>query len=116
MSTSLDVMTEKNFKNLMTQYTSNYIEEPIELIEKLSQHYTCFSGNINRLYDVVYEGEQIINDFSKEENLTIFKLSKEKIINIINKSNNSSLIEKWEYIMESFDDCNSNDILYFIFD
>lgn len=115
MSTSLDVMTESNFKDLIIQYNSSiYVENPIDIIDDLSQNYTNFSGNTNRLYDVVYEGELIINELSEKEDMTIFKLTKEEILKIMNQSNNLDLIEKWEYIMDPFENCNPEENLYFI--
>lgn len=118
MSISLDIMTEKNFEKLLKEYnTDNYNIDTIDLLEKLSQYYTNFSGKLNRLYDVVSEGEQIINDFSKEENFLIYKLSKKHIVELVNKSNDYELVDKWEYIIETFEvsnDASENDYLYFI--
>ena len=115
MNASLDIMTEKNFKNFIEQYKSAiYIDDAIELIGKLSEHFSYFSGNIDRLYNITIEAELIINEFSKKENITIFKISKKQILNIINKSDNSNLIEKWESIMESFKNYDDNENLYLI--
>ena len=118
MSISLDVMTEKTFKELLKEYeTDKYNIDPIDLLEKSSEYYTNFSGKLNRLYDVVPEGEQIINDFSKEEDFLIYKLSKKHIIELVNKSNDDELVDKWEYIIEAFEisnDVAEEDYLYFI--
>ena len=115
MSKSLDVMSETNFNKLIHEYNTNeLLNKPIELIEKYSEYYTNFSGNLNRLYDVVYDGEEIKNDFSKEIDLHIIKLSKEHIINIIENSYDDNLIEKWEFIMQVFEDYEPKDNLYFI--
>ena len=115
MSTSLDVMTESNFKDLIIQYNSSiYVDNPIDILDDLSQHYTIFYGNTSRLYNVVYKGILLINELSEKENMTILKLSKEKILNIMNQSDNSELIDKWESIMKSFENCNPKENLYFI--
>lgn len=59
MSKSLDVMSETNFNKLIHEYNTNeLLNNPINLIEKYSEYYTNFSGNLNRLYDVVYDGEK----------------------------------------------------------
>jgi hypothetical protein len=115
MSISLDVMIETTFINFIKQYelvkeTSN----PMDLLEEASKCYTNFSGNFNRLYDVVFEGEEVINNFSKEEDFLIYKLMKQDVLNIINKSNNPKLVEKWEFIMESFENYGMDENLYFI--
>lgn len=115
MSVSLDIMSETKFTKLMEEFTTfETFDNPIDLLLKYSEHYTNFSGNLNRLYDVIFNGEKITNDFSCEVDLQIFKLSKEKIIHIITNSKDSKLIEKWETILESFKDCEHKENLYFI--
>jgi hypothetical protein len=117
MSTSLDIMTETNFKKFLEEYKIiKDIINPMVLFEKSSQYYTNFSGKLNRLYDVVLEGEQIINDFSKEEEFLIYKLTKKHIIKLVNKSDDNELIDKWEPIIESIEILNDDDYLYFIID
>lgn len=117
MSTSLDIMTEKTFKKFLEEYKIiKDIINPMVLFEKSSQYYTNFSGKLNRLYDVVLEGEQIINDFSKEEEFLIYKLTKKHIIKLVNKSDDNELIDKWEPIIESIEILNDDDYLYFIID
>ena len=115
MSISLDVMTEKTFINFIKQYELvKDILNPMDLLEEASQCYTNFSGNFDRLYSVVFEGEEVINDFFKEEGFLIYKLMKQDALNIINKSNNPKLVEKWEFIMESFENYGMDENLYFI--
>lgn len=117
MSTSLDIMTEKTFEKFLEQYDDiKYVINPMVLFEKSSQYYTNFSGKINRLYDIVLEGEEIINDFSREEEFLIYKLTKKQIIELVNKSDDNELIDKWEPIIESFESSNNDDYLYFIID
>ena len=95
MSISLDIMTEKTFEKFLDEYgTIKDIINPMVLFEKSSQYYTNFSGKTYRLYDIVLEGEQIINDFSKKEEFLIYKLSKKYIIELVNKSNDDELIDK----------------------
>lgn len=117
MSTSLDIMTEKTFEQFLKQYeTIKDILNPMVLFEKSSQYYTNFFGKINRLYDIVLEGEEIINNFSREEEFLIYKLTKKQIIELVNKSDDNELIDKWEPIIESFESSNNDDYLYFIID
>lgn len=117
MSVSLDIMSETKFTKLMKEFTTfETLDNPIDLIMKYSEHYTNFSGNFNRLYDVILKGEKITNNFSYELDLHIFKLSKEKVINIITNTKDSNLIEKWETIMKVFKDCKPKENLYFIID
>ena len=116
MSTSLDIMTETNFNIYINEYEEIKVYNPMVLFEKLSQCYTNFSGKIHRLYDIVLEGDQIINDFSREENFLIYKLTKKQIIELVNKSSDNELIDKWEPIIESFESSNDDDYLYFIID
>lgn len=119
MSTSIDVISEKLFNRFIIEFDAlqrEPLDNPIVLLEKYSEHYTNFSGNLNRLYDIMFEGEQIRNNFSKEMDLQIFKLSKEKVLDIINKSDNPELVEKWDSIMESFEQYNNAENLYFIID
>ena len=115
MSISLDIMTEKTFEKFLDEYeTIEDIINPMVLFEKSSKYYTNFSGKTYRLYDIVLEGEQIINDFSKKEEFLIYKLSKKYIIELVNKSDDDELIDKWEPIIESFESSNDDDYLYFI--
>lgn len=116
MSTSLDIMTETNFNIYMNEYDEIKLYNPMVLFEKLSHYYTNFSGKLNRLYDIVLEGEQIINDFSREEDFLIYKLTKKHIIELVNKSDDNELIDKWEPIIESIEILNDDDYLYFIID
>lgn len=116
MSTSLDIMTEKNFNIYINEYEEIKVYNPMVLFEKLSQYYTNFSGKLNRLYDIVLEGEQIINDFSREEDFLIYKLTKKEIVNLVNQSKNNELIDKWKPIIETFDSSNDDNYLYFIID
>lgn len=115
MSTSLDIMTKTNFEKFLDEYeTIKDIINPMRLFEKSSQYYTNFSGKTYRLYDIVLEGEQIVNDFSKEEEFLIYKLTKKNIIELVNKYDDNELIDKWEPIIESFESSNDDDYLYFI--
>lgn len=116
MSTSLDIMTEENFNIYINEYEEIKVYNPMVLFEKLSQYYTNFSGKIHRLYDIVLEGEQIINDFSKEEEFLIYKLTKKQIVELVNKSDDNELIDKWKPIIESFEILNDDECLYFIID
>lgn len=117
MSTSLDIMTEKIFNIFIKEYNILDVEplgNKIVLMEKYSEYYTNFSGKTYKLYDVVHKGEQIINDFSRTEELLIYKLTKKHIIELVNKSDDNELIDKWESIIESFESLNDYDYLYFI--
>lgn len=117
MSTSLDIMTEKTFAKFLEEYEKiKDIINPMVLFEKSSQYYTNFSGKINRLYNIVLEGEQIINDFSREEDFLIYKLTKKEMVNLVNQSNNNEIFDKWEPIIETFDSSDDDDYLYFIID
>lgn len=116
MSTSLDIMTETNFNIYINEYEEIKVYNPMVLFEKLSQYYTNFSGKTYRLYDIVLEGEQIVNDFSREEDFLIYKLTKKQIIELVNKSDDNELIDKWEPIIESIEILNDDDYLYFIID
>ena len=116
MSTSLDIMTEKNFNIYINEYEEIKVYNPMVLFEKLSQYYTNFSGKTYRLYDIVLEGQEISNDFSREEEFLIYKLTKKQIIELVNKSDDNELIDKWEPIIESFESSNNDDYLYFIID
>lgn len=114
MSISIDILTEKNFNKLIETYTKNNNDHPIDLLEIYSDYYTNFSGNLNRLYDVVYEGENIINDFSKEIDSQIVRITKKQILNVMNETYDTELIEKWEFIMQTFERCNDKENLYII--
>ena len=116
MSTSLDIMTEENFNIYISEYEKIKVYNPMVLFEKSSQYYTNFSGKINRLYNIVLEGEQIINDFSREEDFLIYKLTKKEMVNLVNQSNNNEIFDKWEPIIETFDSSDDDDYLYFIID
>lgn len=108
---------KKTFEKFLEEYEKiKDIINPMVLFEKSSQYYTNFSGKINRLYNIVLEGEQIINDFSREEDFLIYKLTKKEMVNLVNQSNNNELFDKWEPIIETFDSSDDDDYLYFIID
>ena len=114
MSVSIDILTEKNFNKLIETYTKNNNNQPIDLLEIYSDYYTNFSGNLNRLYDVVCEGDNIINDFSKEIDSQIVRITKKQIQNVMGENYDTELIEKWEFIMQAFERCDDKENLYII--
>lgn len=125
MSTSLNVMTATNFDKFMEQYeqvklTEQYNNDTIgvlmDMLDDFTQYYTNFSGNIGRLYDVVEKGERLQNEFANEYDCRIYKLQKKDILDIVNASDNVELVNKWEDIMESFDDCEPTETIYLIVD
>lgn len=85
MSTSLNVMTAKNFDQLIGRYeqvkdTEKYNTDPIgvlmDVMDEFTQYYTNFSGNYVRLNDVVMNGESLQNEFANEYDCRIYKLQK----------------------------------------
>lgn len=125
MSTSLNVMTAKNFDQLIGRYeqvkdTEKYNTDPIgvlmDVMDEFTQYYTNFSGNYVRLNDVVMNGERLQNEFANEYDCRIYKLQKKDILDIVNASDNVELVNKWEDIMESFDDCEPTETIYLIVD
>ena len=92
------------------------IKNTLFVLEFMKQLTKEFLKKYHVEFIVLYDGEEIKNDFSKEIDLHIIKLSKEHIINIIENSYDDNLIEKWEFIMQVFEDYEPKDNLYFIYD
>lgn len=118
MSKEIDVMSEELFNQFIIQFDTlqrEPLDNPMVLLEKYSEEYTI-PEEFSQLYDIILQGEKITNNFSEEFDLQIFKVSKEKIIDMINKSKNPDVIEEWNSIMESLEYFEPTENLYFIID
>ena len=120
MSTSLFAMTNTNFNDFIESLKLNKSNgEPLDemdLLDKFTQHYTNFSGNLNRLYDVLEEAEQLSNEFSEEWSFSLYRLAKKVILDLVSTSDNVKLKDKWDYIMDSFADVQLDEMIYFFVD
>ena len=116
MSTSLFAMTSTNFNEFMTKCEGDGSDDEMDLLDKFTQHYTNFSGSLNRLYDVLEEAERVDNEWAEEWSFSLYRLSKEAILNIVTASDNVELKDKWYYIIDSFADVQPDEMIYFFVD
>lgn len=116
MSKEIDILSEELFNQFIIQFDTlkrEPLDNPMVLLEKYSEEYTI-PEEFSQLYNLILSSEKIINNFSKEFDLQIFKVPKEKVIELINKSNNPDVIEEWNSIMESLEYFEPTKKLYFI--
>lgn len=71
-------------------------------------HETNFSGSSYRLYDVVHELEQFEDEYTKEYEYSGFVTTVEELKKIVEASDKEDLIDKWEYVIERFEDESSS--------
>lgn len=104
MSKEIDILSEELFNQFIIQFDTlkrEPLDNPMVLLEKYSEEYTI-PEEFSQLYNLILSSEKIINNFSKEFDLQIFKVPKEKVI------------EEWNSIMESLEYFEPTKKLYFI--
>ena len=107
MSTYMYVVTEKDYLQFLTEISDDMTFE--EIYDKFDaiNHETNFSGSSYRLYDVVYELEQFEDEFTKEYEYLGYVTTVEELKKIVEASDKEDLVEKWEPIIERFENESS---------
>lgn len=121
MTTPIYIMTEKRFKTFLKNYNIDMNDKtfyhpalPIIILQAFTEHYITSTGKIDMLHNIILNGNQIINDFSKNETYSIYKLTKKEINHITNTLQDEISIKNLQAIIKTFESSNNDDYLYFI--
>lgn len=107
MSTYMYVVTEKNYLQFLNEISDDMPYSEIYDRFDMINYETNFSGSSYRLYDVVYELEQFEDDYTKEYEYSGYVTTVEELKKIVEASDKEDLIEKWEPIIERFENDSS---------
>lgn len=107
MSTYMYVVTEKDYLQFLDEISDDMTFE--EIYDKFDaiNYETNFSGRSYRLYDVVYELEQFEDEYTKEYEYSGYITTVKELKKIIEASDKEDLVEKWEPIIERFENESS---------
>ena len=107
MSTCMYVVTEKDYLQFLTEISDDMTFE--EIYDKFDaiNYETNFSGSSYRLHDVVYELEQFEDEYTKEYEYSGYITTVEELKKIVEVSDKEDLVEKWEPIIERFENESS---------
>lgn len=107
MNTCMYVVTEKDYLQFLTEISDDMTFE--EIYDKFDaiNYETNFSGSSYRLYDVVYELEQFEDEYTKEYEYSGYITTVEELKKIVEVSDKEDLVEKWEPIIERFENESS---------
>ena len=108
MSTYMYVVTEKDYLQFLDEISDLVSCDAIYRKFDTINYETNFSGQSYRLYDVVYELEQFEDDFTKEYEYSGYVTTVEELKKIVESSDKEYLIDKWEQVIERFEDESSS--------
>lgn len=107
MSTYMYVVTEKDYLQFLNEISDDMSYDIIyDRFDEINYE-TNFSGSSYRLYDVVYDLEQFEDDFTKEYEYSGYVTTVEELKKIVEASDKEDLIDKWEQVIERFEDESS---------
>lgn len=121
MTTPIYIMTEKKFETFLKNYNIDTNDKTffhpalqIIILQAFTEHYMTSTGKIDMLHNIILHRNQVINDFSKNERYSIYKLTKKEINHIANTLDNEMSIKKLQAIIKTFESSKEDDCLYFI--
>lgn len=107
MSTYMYVVTEKDYLQFLKDIKNLVSYDAIYNKFDAINYETNFSGSSYRLYDVVYELEQFEDEYTKEYEYYGYITTVEELKKIVKDSDKEDLVEKWEPIIERFENESS---------
>lgn len=107
MSTYMYVVTEKDYLQFLTEISDDMPFEEIYGKFDAINYETNFSGRSYRLYDVVYELNQFKDKFTEDFDCNGYVTTVEELKKIVEASDKEDLIEKWEQVIERFENESS---------
>lgn len=107
MNTYVYVVTEKDYLQFLTEISDLVSYDAIYNKFDAINYETNFSGSSYRLYDVVYELEQFEDELTKEYEYYGYITTVEELKKIVEDSDKEDLVEKWEPIIERFENESS---------
>lgn len=107
MSTYMYVVTEEKYLQFLTEISDDMTFE--EIYDKFDaiNYYTNFSGRLYRLYDVVEQLQNFKDRFAEDFDCDGYVATVEELKKIVEASDKEDLVEKWEPIIERFEDESS---------
>lgn len=107
MSVYMYVVTEEKYLQFLDEISDDMSYDVIyDEFDKIN-YYTNFSGSRYRLYDVVYELEQFKDGFTEDFDCNGYSTTVEELKKIVEASDKEDLVEKWEPIIERFENESS---------
>lgn len=119
MSTNLYILPESNYKTFLELWEiDDTYREYGERWENATIVYTNFSGELDRLFDVVHDSamKSYEDCFSLENAYVATVATKEQLKQILAKQTDEALLEKWTSILEDLENVPDNERLYFFTD
>lgn len=107
MSTYMYVVTEEKYLQFLDEISDFVSCEAIYRKFDTINYETNFSGPSYRLYDVVYELEQFEDEYTKKYEYSGYITTVEELKKIVEASDKEDLVEKWEPIIERFENESS---------
>ena len=107
MSVYMYVVTEEKYLQFLNEISDDMSYDIIyDRFDEIN-YYTNFSGSSYRLYDVVYELEQFEDEFTKDLDCNGYVTTVEELKKIVEASDKEDLIDKWEQVIERFENDSS---------
>lgn len=107
MSTYMYVVTEEKYLQFLTEISDDMSFDEIYDGFDMINYETNFSGSSYRLYDVVYELDQFEDEFTEYFDCNGYVTTVEELKKIVEASDKEDLIDKWEYVIERFENESS---------
>ena len=107
MSTYMYVVTEEKYLKFLNEISDLVSYDAIYNKFDAINYETNFSGRSYRLYDVVYELDQFEDEFTEDFDCNGYVTTVEELKKIVEASDKEDLIDKWEYVIERFENESS---------
>lgn len=107
MSTYMYVVTEEKYLKFLNEISDLVSYDAIYRKFDAINYETNFSGRSYRLYDVVYELDQFEDEFTEDFDCNGYVTTVEELKKIVEASDKEDLIDKWEYVIERFENESS---------
>lgn len=107
MSTYMYVVTEKDYLQFLDEISDDMSFD--EIYDKFDaiNYETNFSGRLYRLYDVVEQLQNFKDRFAEDFDCDGYVATVKELKKIIEASDKEDLVEKWEYVIERFENESS---------
>ena len=107
MSTYMHVVTEEKYLQFLTEISDDMSFDEIYDGFDMINYETNFSGRSYRLYDVVEQLQNFTDRFAEDFDCDGYVATVEELKKIVESSDKEDLIDKWEPIIERFENESS---------
>ena len=108
MSTYMYVATEEKYLQFLKEISEDMTFEEIYNKFDAINYETNFSGSSYRLYDVVEQLERFEDEFAEGYDCDGYLTTVEELKKIVRSSDKEDLINKWEQVIERFENESSS--------